>query len=71
MTNQLTLDTCERCVVIACKRDAETTRELLMHLHRAEVPVCWCHFKFGDADAPRWLEKERGDEEPYDTEQLD
>ena len=59
------------CLVVGCKRSAETTWKPLMHLHRAEVPVRWCDFKFGDADAPGWLEKEPGDEKPYDAEEPD
>ena len=33
-----------KCLVPNCKRVAETTWEPLMHLHGAEVPVCWHHF---------------------------
>ncbi len=33
--------------------------------------VLGAHFKFGDADAPGWLEKEPEDEEPYDAEEPD
>ncbi len=34
----------KKCLVIGCKREAETTWEPLMNLHGAEVPVCWHHF---------------------------
>ena len=59
------------CLVVGCKRSAKTTWEPLMHLHRAEVPVRRYHFKFGDDDAPGWLEKEPEDEKPYDAEEPD
>jgi hypothetical protein len=52
----MNISLCKRCLVINCKRPAETTWEPDMR-PGIMIPVC--------------EEKERGDEKPYDVEEID